>query len=76
MCAEADVIGVPLFVLMENLFACCFAPTFGLVRDSLGELCAEYVDWGDGEDEASIPVAPCTILWNNKISSISAKRKF
>jgi len=44
MCAEADVIGVPLFVLMENLFACCFAPTFGLVRDSLGELCAEYVD--------------------------------
>jgi hypothetical protein len=48
-CEEPDVNDVPLFELMENLLFkfdvdCCFDATFGLVRDSLGELCAEYVD--------------------------------
>jgi hypothetical protein len=37
-CEEADV---PLF---ENFVDCCLAELFGLVRDSLGELCGEYVD--------------------------------
>ncbi len=64
---EVDVNGVPLLPLIENLLFkfdddCCFNVTLGLVWDSLGELCGEYVDWGDGDDEASIPGVPCTIF--------------
>lgn len=64
---EADVNGVELLTFIENLLFifdddCCFDVTLGLVRDSLGELCAEYVDWGEGEDEASTPGVPCTIF--------------
>jgi hypothetical protein len=48
-CEETDVNGVPPVEFIENLLFkfdvdCCFDATFGLVRDSLGELCAEYVD--------------------------------
>jgi hypothetical protein len=48
-CDEADVSAVPLLVLIENLLFkfdvdCCFDATLGLVLDSLGELCGEYVD--------------------------------
>lgn len=46
---------------MENFVCrldvdCCLAD--GLVRDSPGELCGEYVDGGDGEEDASMPVVP------------------
>jgi len=45
-CDEMDVNGVPLLEFIENLLFivdvdCCLADTFGLVRDSLGELCGE-----------------------------------
>jgi hypothetical protein len=62
-CDEAVVNDVPL---LENFADCCLADTFGLVRDSLGELCGEYVDWGDGEEDASIPVVPWTKIFRKK----------
>jgi hypothetical protein len=48
-CDELVDNDVPLFEFIENLLFKfdvdeCFCDAFGLVRDSLGELCGEYVD--------------------------------
>ena len=64
-CDDVVVNDVPLLEFIENLVFifdvdCCFDDVFGLVRDSLGELGGEYVDWGDGEEDASMPVVPWT----------------